>query len=133
MGKYGRDPDHLKILPGLSVIVARDEQEAQRGLRIPAVPDPSDRRSRNPVDHARRRGSPPYSLDEPLPDLPPTNGSRGHYDCIVAMARREKLTIRQLGKRVAGARGKNVFVGTPAQVADYMEEWFVRTPATASP
>ena len=36
------------------------------------------------------------------------------------------LTIRQLGSRVAGARGKNVFVGTPAQVADYMEEWFVK-------
>ena len=40
------------------------------------------------------------------------------------MARREKLTIRQLGQRVAGARGKNVFVGTPEQVADYMEDWF---------
>ena len=67
----------------------------------------------------------PYSLDEPLPDpLPPSNGSRGHYDSIVAMARRENLTIRELGNRVAGARGKNVFVGTPAEVADYMEEWF---------
>ena len=40
------------------------------------------------------------------------------------MARKEKLTIRQLGQRVAGARGKNVFVGTPTQVADYMEDWF---------
>jgi alkanesulfonate monooxygenase len=67
----------------------------------------------------------PYSLDEPLPDpLPPSNGSRGHYDSIVAMARRENLTIRELGNRVAGARGKNVFVGTPAEVADYMEDWF---------
>ena len=42
------------------------------------------------------------------------------------MARRENLTIRELGKRVAGARGKNVFVGSPQQVADYMEEWFVK-------
>jgi alkanesulfonate monooxygenase len=69
----------------------------------------------------------PYSLDEPLPDpLPPSNGSRGHYDSIVAMARRENLTIRELGNRVAGARGKNVFVGTPEKVADYMEDWFAK-------
>ena len=125
MRKFGRDPDHLKILPGLSVIVARDEHEAREDYRVPAKSDSSHRRARNPLDHARRVGSAPYSLDEPLPDpLPPSNGSRGHYDSIVAMARRENLTIRELGNRVAGARGKNVFVGTPAQVADYMEDWF---------
>ena len=71
----------------------------------------------------------PYSLDEELPDpLPVTNASRGHYDSIVAMARREKLTIRQLGQRCAGARGKNSIHGSPKKVADYMEEWFT-TPA----
>ena len=30
--------------------------------------------------------------------------SKGHYDSIVAMARRENLTIRQLGARVAGTQ-----------------------------
>ena len=40
------------------------------------------------------------------------------------MARRENLTIRQLGERVAGARGKNAIHGGPKKVADYMEEWF---------
>ena len=30
MRKYGRDPDHLKILPGLSVIVARDDAGGAR-------------------------------------------------------------------------------------------------------
>ena len=68
----------------------------------------------------------PYPLDEPLPDpLPPTNGSKGHYESIVSMARRENLTIRQLGARCAGARGKNSIHGSPKKVADYMEEWFV--------
>ena len=42
----------------------------------------------------------------------------------MAMARSEKLTIRQLGQRVAGARGKNSIHGSPEQVADYMQEWF---------
>jgi alkanesulfonate monooxygenase SsuD/methylene tetrahydromethanopterin reductase-like flavin-dependent oxidoreductase (luciferase family) len=40
------------------------------------------------------------------------------------MARAENLTIRQLGQRVAGARGKNAIHGSPEQVADYMEDWF---------
>src|SRR4029078_9207434 len=29
MKKYGRDPDHLKILPGLSVIVAPTDEDAR--------------------------------------------------------------------------------------------------------
>jgi alkanesulfonate monooxygenase len=127
MPKYGRDPDHCKILPGLSVVVSRDEAEARKdyeflqGLIHPIVGREILSTMLGEMDLT------PYSLDQELPDpLPPSNGSRGHYDSIVAMARREKLTIRELGQRVAGARGKNVFVGTPKQVADYMEEWFVK-------
>ena len=29
-------------------------------------------------------------------------------------------------ERVAGARGKNTFHGSPKKVADYMEEWFTQ-------
>jgi alkanesulfonate monooxygenase len=127
MRKFGRDPDHLKILPGLSVIVARDAHDARtdyeflQNLIHPIVGREILSTMLGEMDLT------PYSLDGPLPDpLPPSNGSRGHYDSIVAMARRENLTIRELGNRVAGARGKNVFVGTPAEVADYMEEWFTK-------
>ena len=112
MRKYGRDPDHLKILPGLSVIVAPTEAEARadyefiQSLIHPMVGREILATMLGDMDLSK------YSLDEPLPDeLPPTNGSKGHFDSIVAMARRENLTIRELGKRVAGARGKNVFVG----------------------
>ena len=119
MRKFGRDPEHLKILPGLSVIVARDADEARKDYEFlqnlihPIVGREILSTMLGEMDLT------PYSLDEPLPDpLPPSNGSRGHYDSIVAMARRENLTIRELGNRVAGARGKNVFVGTPEKVAD---------------
>jgi N-acetyl-S-(2-succino)cysteine monooxygenase len=127
MRKYGRDPNSLKILPGISVIVARDEKKAKEDFEFlqnlihPIVGREILSTMLGEMDLR------PFSLDEQLPDpLPPTNGSRGHFDSIIAMARRENLTIRQLGQRVAGARGKNVFVGTPTQVADYMEEWFVK-------
>jgi alkanesulfonate monooxygenase len=127
MPRYGRDPDHMKILPGLSVIVAETEKEARRDYEfIQSLIHPMVGREilstmLGEMDLSK------FPLDQPLPDeLPPTNGSKGHYESIIAMARKENLTIAQLGARVAGARGKNVFVGDPRQVADYMEEWFVK-------
>ncbi len=127
MAKNGRDPDHCKVLPGLSVIVAETEEAARKdydfiqSLIHPIVGREILSTMLGEMDLTK------LPLDEPLPEvLPPTNGSKGHYDSIIEMARKENLTIRQLGQRVAGARGKNVFVGNPRQVADYMEEWFVK-------
>jgi N-acetyl-S-(2-succino)cysteine monooxygenase len=125
MRKYGRDPDHLKILPGLSVVVRPTDAEAAadfdflQSLIHPVVGREILATMLGGIDLT------PYPFDGPLPDpLPQGSGSKGHYDSIVAMARRENLTIRQLGDRVAGARGKNTIHGSPAKVADYMEEWF---------
>ncbi len=127
MVKCGRDPNHCKVLPGLSVIVAETTEAARKdfdfiqSLIHPIVGREILSTMLGEMDLIK------YSLDEPLPAvLPPTNGSKGHYESIIEMARNENLTIRELGKRVAGARGKNVFVGNPKEVADYMEEWFVK-------
>jgi len=125
MLKYGRNPDHCKILPGLSVIVAETEAEARRDYDyIQSMIHPMVGREilSSMLGGLDLSG---YDMDKPLPDpLPEHTGSRGHYDSIVAMARKENLTIRELGQRVAGARGKNVLVGDPKQVADYMQDWF---------
>jgi alkanesulfonate monooxygenase SsuD/methylene tetrahydromethanopterin reductase-like flavin-dependent oxidoreductase (luciferase family) len=42
------------------------------------------------------------------------------------MARREQLTIRQLIARVTGARGHRTIAGTPVQIADQLEAWFLQ-------
>jgi alkanesulfonate monooxygenase len=125
MKKYGRDPDHLKILPGLSVIVAETDAKAEEDFNyIQSLIHPMVGREilstmMGGMDLSH------YDMDKELPDpLPENKGSKGHYDSILAMARREKLTIRQLGQRVAGARGKNTFHGSPKKVADYMQSWF---------
>lgn len=39
------------------------------------------------------------------------------------MAKQENLTIRQLYKRFAGARGHLEVVGTPVHIVDRMQEW----------
>ena len=123
--KYNRDPSHLKILPGLSVVVAESDDKAAEDFELlqslihPVVCREILSTMLGGVDLS------PYSMDEQLPDpLPPTNGSKGHYDSIVSMARREKLTIRELGARCAGARGKFFIHGGPKKVCDVLEEWF---------
>jgi len=125
MASYGRDPNHLKILPGLSVVVRPTQAEAEedfeyiQSLIHPIVGREILSTMLGGIDLSG------YSLDEELPDIPmDTNHSQGHFDSIMAMAREEKLTIRELGQRVAGARGKNTIHGDPEHVADYMQEWF---------
>jgi FMN-dependent oxidoreductase (nitrilotriacetate monooxygenase family) len=127
MPKYGRDPDHLKILPGLSVVVAETDAEATadfeylQSLIHPMVGREILSTMLGGFDLS------PYPLDGPLPELPPSeSGSRGHYEGIVAKARKEKLTIRQLGAWCAGARGKNAIHGGVQKIVDTMEEWFVK-------
>lgn len=40
------------------------------------------------------------------------------------LARRERLTVRQLIGRLGGGRGHLTFAGTPEQVADTIGRWF---------
>jgi alkanesulfonate monooxygenase len=63
-------------------------------------------------------------MDGPLPDLPPPNGAQSTFDAVTRLARRENLTIRQLGMRLAAGRQRLHVNGTPVQIADLMEEWF---------
>ena len=124
MARFGRDPDHMKILPGLSTVVGRTEAEAQekheqlQSLIHPIV----GREILSTVLGGFDLSA--YSLDDPMPDIPQSQGSQSIFQHVMEMARRENLTIRQVALRVAGARGKNVVRGSPQQIADMMEEWY---------
>jgi N-acetyl-S-(2-succino)cysteine monooxygenase len=65
-----------------------------------------------------------HPVDGPLPELPETNAGKSRQALLVDLARREGLTIRQLYLRIAGARGHRQIRGTPAQIADQLQEWF---------
>jgi N-acetyl-S-(2-succino)cysteine monooxygenase len=122
MAKYDRNPDHLKIMPGLAVTVGRTADEAkQKHERMDDLIHPD-------VGLAllsRRIGFDltGYPLDGPLPELPKNDVVSSRSDVMAAMAKRENLTIRQLYKRFAGTRGHLEVVGTPKQIVDTMQEW----------
>jgi alkanesulfonate monooxygenase len=122
---HGRNPDHVKIMPGLSAIIGRTEAEAEeryeylQSLIHPIVAREILSMVLGHVDLSS------YSLDDPLPEnLPLSNASQSTFQYVTDMARKEKLTMRQVALRVAGARGKSVVKGTPLAVADQMETWF---------
>ncbi|HKO91005.1 MAG TPA: LLM class flavin-dependent oxidoreductase [Polyangiaceae bacterium] len=120
MEKYGRDPDQLKISPGLSVVVGESDQEArERFLELQELIDFSKGVQLGGADLSG------YDLDGPLPDLPESDNGKGRFRQLVTLARRENLTIRQLVYRFSTSRGHLQVHGSAQTVADKIEEWFV--------
>ncbi|AOY99725.1 nitrilotriacetate monooxygenase [Cupriavidus sp. USMAHM13] len=120
---HGRRPEDLKILPGVFPVVGHSEAEAREKFeQLQALIDPVVGLAL--VSALTGADLSAYPLDGPIPELPPTNGSKSRQGLMLDLARRENLTIRQLYQRVAGARGHWQLVGTPAQIADALEERF---------
>jgi alkanesulfonate monooxygenase SsuD/methylene tetrahydromethanopterin reductase-like flavin-dependent oxidoreductase (luciferase family) len=124
---YGRSPDEMKIMPGLSAIIGRTDAEAEEqyeylnSLVHPIVAREILSMVLGNVDLTK------YPFDGPLPEnLPRSNASLQIFEQVTSMARRENLSIRQVALRVAGARAKAVVRGSPQTIADYMEEWFCK-------
>ena len=122
--RHGRSPDDVKIMPGIFPVVGRTQAEADEkfqqlqdlvhptvGLELLSTVvggfDLSD-----------------YPVDGPLPELPETNGPKSRQRLLVDLARRDKLSIRDLYLHIAGARGHQQVVGTPERIADQLQQWF---------
>jgi alkanesulfonate monooxygenase len=121
MRAIGRDPDAMKILPGAFVVVGEtvEEARAKRTHLDSLVHYDSGIASLNGMLGYDVSG---FDPDGPLPEIPPTNASQSARERIVASARRDGLTIRQLAQR-AGSFSGLAFVGTPRTIADEMERW----------
>jgi alkanesulfonate monooxygenase SsuD/methylene tetrahydromethanopterin reductase-like flavin-dependent oxidoreductase (luciferase family) len=121
-GGVGRDPEHLKIMPGAFVVLGGSQAEAEdRKARLDALVHPDSGISSLSVMLGCDVSG--FALDGPLPELPESNASRGSRDKLVAMARDKHMTVRQLAQWVGGAFGILEMIGTPAMVADQMQEW----------
>ncbi|MBR8836387.1 MAG: LLM class flavin-dependent oxidoreductase [Stigonema ocellatum SAG 48.90 = DSM 106950] len=129
LAKYGRSPEHLKIMPGVFPVIGSTEQEAKdKYQQLQDLIHPSvglALLSSLTGGHDLTK----YPLDGPLPDLPDTNGGKSRLQLIKDLAQRENLTIRQLYLWIAGARGHRTILGTPEQIADQLEDWFVNNGA----
>jgi N-acetyl-S-(2-succino)cysteine monooxygenase len=126
VGRAGRDPDLVKVLPGLVPVLGATEDEAKR-----RAADLSTRDLDQALEQVSRFFGPEvdlkaFPLDEPLPAqlLQTTEAHQSRTKILLDRARRENLTLRELVVRAAFGHGHLVVVGTYEQVADEMQRWF---------
>ncbi|EPR9360690.1 LLM class flavin-dependent oxidoreductase [Acinetobacter baumannii] len=124
LAKYGRTPDQLLILPGVSAFVAKTEAEAREKYeQVTQLIRPEAGLSllsglAGSLDLSQ------YDLDGPFPDLPETESHVSRRALILDIARKNNFTIRQLYEWIAGVRGHWQLIGSVEQVADQLQEWF---------
>jgi len=119
----GRSEDDIVILPGISPIIGRTPEEAERKYEeiaaLVSVERALDHLGRFFEHHDFSR----YPLDEPFPDIGDlgSNSFRSGTDKIKKQAREEGLTLRQVALRAATPRGQ--FIGTPEHIANLIQKW----------
>ncbi|MFM0348184.1 NtaA/DmoA family FMN-dependent monooxygenase [Paraburkholderia sp. RL17-347-BIC-D] len=124
----GRNPDAIKLIPGLITIVGSTEREAKERSEhllslIPLEVAIAELASRTllPKDLFFAH------LDSELPwDVIPQAllTGVGHTGSILRQARAEKLTGRQLALKNAAVEMHAVAVGSAEQIADKIQHWF---------
>ena len=125
MAKYGRTPDQLRIIPGVTVFLGRTEAEAHalyaelQELITPAL-------GLAFLSSFFKHDFSGYADDDPMPELSLERGiGTSSYRIMAAQTlRREKMTVREAYKRFAPMQGNLCIIGDPVQVADTLEEWY---------
>jgi FMN-dependent oxidoreductase (nitrilotriacetate monooxygenase family) len=122
--RYGRSGEELVIMPGLNVVVADSEAEADEKIRYlqslihPDVGKELLSTALGGLDLSD------YDVDEPLPDHIIAQEER-KTNSRVAYLFKDRPTIRQMYERFGTGRGQRTIKGTPSAIVDQMETWFL--------
>jgi len=120
VAKQGRAPEGLKILPGITPFIGRTEAEAREKydlLNELVAPELG-----LSYLYGQMGDLSAYPLDGPVPE-PNDPKVRSIAKNLLALARRDNLTIRQLYTTIAAGFGSRILIGTPKQIVDEMEAW----------
>jgi len=119
----GRRPEDVCVLPGVMPVVGRTAKEAREKLAdLMRFVD-----TKNALGMLSERfgtDMSAYDLDGPIPDLPEADTYKSFTGVMLAKARREGGTLRDVYNMVAAARGHWVLVGSAEEVADTLQLWF---------
>jgi FMN-dependent oxidoreductase (nitrilotriacetate monooxygenase family) len=123
---YGRPADAVRVMPGFSFVLGGTEAEARK--RNAELNELAGERRRLWLAWQISVDPDELKWDEPLPEWllntkVPASGSQGARDIVLNIARRERLTLRQILDRVL--TWHRLVIGSPEQLADAIEDWFV--------
>ncbi|MFL6797158.1 MAG: LLM class flavin-dependent oxidoreductase [Xanthobacteraceae bacterium] len=121
--RHGRDPSAIKVLPGVMVVIGETRAHAEEKYeQLQELIEPELGIKNLSAYFGKDLSG--YPLDGPVPDPIWANAEHGRLKVIVELARREKLSIRQLYKRVIGQRAHRTVCGTARDIAGTLEHWF---------
>ncbi|MEU2628362.1 NtaA/DmoA family FMN-dependent monooxygenase [Kitasatospora sp. NPDC007106] len=141
LARYGRSPDELKILPGVTFVLGDTDAEAHEKAALIRRQQVSGQTAIRLLEQLWNRDLSAYDPDGPLPAVDPLPGehtvARGRASVRMfgdpiataaewrALAEAKNLSIREL---IIEVTGRQSFIGTPAAVAGTIDE-FVQTDA----
>jgi FMN-dependent oxidoreductase (nitrilotriacetate monooxygenase family) len=125
MPAYGRNPDDLKVMPGVVLNVGETEAEARAKVEflIDKLHPDVGLLMLSEFLEADLAGVPldaPFPMDR-LPETP--RGSKAMFEELVDFVKSGR-SVRELIRFYAEKHTGNGITGTPTQIADFMEEWF---------
>ncbi|MDP4104300.1 MAG: LLM class flavin-dependent oxidoreductase [Bacillota bacterium] len=121
---FGRNPEHILILPGIEPIVGKTEEEAEQKYQEIASLVSIDQALNYLGRFFEHHDFSQYPLDQPFPELGDlgSNSFKSGTDRIKKDAKERNLTLRQVALQLATPR--TPFIGTPERVANLMQKWF---------
>ncbi|MYR44318.1 LLM class flavin-dependent oxidoreductase, partial [Streptomyces sp. SID5910] len=138
LARYGRSPDDLKIMPGVTVVLGDTDAEARERAAEIRRQQVSPQTAILTLEQIWGVDLSAYDPDGPLPDIDPvpdpglSQGRTRHGDSTAiaekwrALAQEKGLSIRQT---VIEAGARQSFVGTPEAVAAELESFVARDAA----
>jgi FMN-dependent oxidoreductase (nitrilotriacetate monooxygenase family) len=121
--RYGRSPDDIRIMPGITPVIGRTEAEAQEKYQElqELLPDDLALQSLSHISGGLDLSQ--FPLDGPLPDLPPSNAAKARQELVVRTAREQNMTLRQIARHTSAAMGHRVLIGTADYIANELQTW----------
>jgi alkanesulfonate monooxygenase SsuD/methylene tetrahydromethanopterin reductase-like flavin-dependent oxidoreductase (luciferase family) len=122
--RRGRDPDSVKVMPGLSLFVGRTRDEARAKFdALHGMVDVKDAveglgRLLGGVDLSG------YDPDGPMPPLEGNDLRMSGPGTFVRIGRENNYTLGQVAVQAKAARNHCMVIGDVMDVANHMEHWF---------
>ena len=120
LAKFGRTPDMLKVMPGVTPFIGATEAEAREKYDLMNALVPPELGLS--YLYGQMGDLSAYPLDGPVPE-PNDPALASIAKNLLTLARRDNLSIRQLYTTIAAGFGSRIVIGTAKQIVDEMEAW----------
>jgi FMN-dependent oxidoreductase (nitrilotriacetate monooxygenase family) len=121
--RFGRDPNEIKILPGVVPIIGETTEDAEQ-LRVLLESLSHPKAGLSTLSYHLGVDLSRLPQDQVLPQTMGIPGVEGHYREVAELTRRTGMSVATLGQQYGAGRTARGFAGTAHDVTDRMQEWW---------